>query len=154
MASGNISLLLWQESESPYALVMGVIEQFAGAENVKVGLSSAMRFFIVNGFQKVDSANISLEPTGIIDQMRTIKSPTELAILDCANRATKESISAVAKRMRIGMSANKIKQMLVDAQTACGLTNIWHLVLVGSNAAYPHVRNSQNFHLFNIIFVL
>eukprot|EP01091_Cochliopodium_minus_P015640 TRINITY_DN5627_c0_g1_i1.p1 TRINITY_DN5627_c0_g1~~TRINITY_DN5627_c0_g1_i1.p1 ORF type:complete len:356 (-),score=69.99 TRINITY_DN5627_c0_g1_i1:91-1158(-) len=139
---GNSSvqrLFFWKEDESVYNILSSMLQ--SEGENVTIGVSREMRFFIYLGIQDAVSSFATLESTYLIDHQRSVKSVNEIAILKCVNLATKASIKAVAKKIKLGTSADDIKQMLVQSQSMCGLSSIWHLVLIGENAAYPHGTN-------------
>ena len=84
-----------------------------------------MRFFIFLGIQEAVSSFANLESTKLIDNQRSVKSATELEIMECVNLATKQSILEVSKKIKLGTSADKIKQMLVESQSLVTLIFIF-----------------------------
>jgi len=132
-AAGTGEVHLWQEHEGPYERFA---EHVQGAKRFAV--DPAMRLFVVDGLRAaIPSAQLLGDP-GLIRAARIIKSPAELALLRRANEATKASLAQVAAGLAPGMRESEIRARVRDAQQAAGLTDIWALVLVGSNAAFPH----------------
>jgi len=137
----SLSILTWQENESPYALV----KKFLQDNNLPLQLAvdQEIRNFIVDGItaQQVQvMTGASTSGNSFIRPLRMIKSENEIKIMDCANRATKAALSALYKGnvFRVGATEAVISEQLLLALKTAGLTNIWMLVLGGSNAAFPH----------------
>lgn len=56
----------------------------------------------------------------------------------CANILTKKAIKIASDQIYVGITENQVKSLVRSALEAGGLTNVWHTVLFGENAAYPH----------------
>jgi Xaa-Pro dipeptidase len=147
------SITIWQENESPYQLVESVIRK-EPLKILNVALESETRLFICEGVAKLEHVHIHNE-YNIVKQIRMIKSESEIAIMDCANRATKAAVRAVFQSgvIQAGASEQEISDELTAAMTSAGLNNIWSIVLFGANAAFPH-GTSQKHPLTNSDLIL
>eukprot|EP00002_Diphylleia_rotans_P005309 TRINITY_DN14430_c0_g1_i1.p1 TRINITY_DN14430_c0_g1~~TRINITY_DN14430_c0_g1_i1.p1 ORF type:complete len:427 (+),score=92.48 TRINITY_DN14430_c0_g1_i1:51-1331(+) len=133
----------WEEDESPYIAVKKVISSFASSGLVYVEFET--RFFIIDGLTKNLAPEYNVQNGfELVRELRMVKSSAEIAILDCAERATKASISAVAGYVTLGMTEPELSPIMHEALQAAGLTNTWTLILFGPNAAYPHGSGSSH----------
>lgn len=127
---GDAELLVWQEDEDPYALAKKAIG------TGRVAVAPQMRDFVVRGLRgavgEVESG------AAIVEALRTIKGPDELALLERANLATKAALRIARDATRVGMSEGEMRTIITEAQQAAGLVHVWALVLFGENAAFPH----------------
>ncbi|MFM7298351.1 MAG: M24 family metallopeptidase, partial [Planctomycetota bacterium] len=73
--------------------------------------------------------------------LRGIKDVHELQLLRVASEGTQLAISAVARRVRLGMSGGDVSRLMARAHAALGMQSPWCLALVGPAAAYPHGDN-------------
>ncbi|MEO1337114.1 MAG: aminopeptidase P family N-terminal domain-containing protein, partial [Myxococcota bacterium] len=130
-AGAKADLRLWQEHEDPFALVA------KGLDAKPVAVDPGFRAFMG---ERLASAIERPLRSGrkLVRDVRIIKGPRELALLDRANQATKAALAAVSQRTHVGMRESELRRLIADAQRAAGLTRIWSLVLFGPNAAFPH----------------
>lgn len=128
----------WEEHESPYQVLADAIGiNDTSSVHLNFSVDDEIRFFIIDGIEKLLDVRVKNSVEGIAS-LRMRKSEAELALLDCANRATKRAIKLVARNMRKGISTREVTSLLFEAQLTAGLTNIWALVLFGPDASYPH----------------
>lgn len=126
----------WDEHESPYALVAKSAGLAGGRK--RVALDPAMRGFVADGLRSaIGSKGVGIEPA-IVDAVRMVKSPKELARLRRANEATKAALRVAARLIEPGMTEADARPIIHDAQVAAGLSQVWVLALFGPNAAFPH----------------
>eukprot|EP01090_Pellita_catalonica_P013233 TRINITY_DN3085_c0_g1_i1.p1 TRINITY_DN3085_c0_g1~~TRINITY_DN3085_c0_g1_i1.p1 ORF type:complete len:280 (-),score=53.87 TRINITY_DN3085_c0_g1_i1:14-853(-) len=109
-----------------------------GATAATIAVGNEMRYFIITELTNKIANLQGITQPPILEALREIKSEAELEILDCVSRATKASIRAVEKYITPGITQSEVATLLTQAQSAAGLTNIWHVVLFGKNAAFPH----------------
>lgn len=128
---------LWQEHESPYALLAAELRASGGT--LPVAVEPQMRHFIVDGLREALGRDRVVDGAGLVDAVRMRKQPAELARLRRANEATKAALRLVARTaMREGMRQSELAELVCRAQERAGLTDAWALVLFGPNAAFPH----------------
>jgi Xaa-Pro dipeptidase len=132
-------LLTWDEHQSPYSRLEDVISRGRG----RVALGPAMRWFVAQGIaHAVDERRIA-RGIDVVGRCRLIKSPEEQARLRRANEATKAALAWVQEHIEVGMAEPTVKNLVIRAQKAAGLTDVWALVLFGPNAAYPHGTRTE-----------
>lgn len=150
LGASDAEILTWQEHESPYALAVSVLSDAGGSRGVRktprgsikfkvgstVGLGPQCRAFIWRGLQ--DAGATVQSGRAALESVRIRKTPPELARLRRANEATKAALALVRGWIEPGMDQAQVRDMVVQAQAAAGLGNIWALVLFGRNAAFPH----------------
>ncbi|MCB9569084.1 MAG: aminopeptidase P family protein [Myxococcales bacterium] len=129
---------LWEEHEGPYTQITARLAALG-----RVAVDPAMRLFVVDALRQAARQTHFEIDAGILSGCRMIKSPAELALLRRASEATKEALRRAAAEIRVGMSEATIAELVREAQEAAGLTDVWTLVLVGSNAAFPHGTNIE-----------
>jgi Xaa-Pro dipeptidase len=131
---GDIALSVWQEHESPYRVLAGVLPRGRGA----VAFDGAMRSFIVEGMRAQLARRKVVDGTDRLAAVRMRKRPAELSRLRRANEATKAALKAAAVHVRAGMRQSEIAALVRAAQQQAGLEDIWVLALAGPAAAFPH----------------
>ncbi len=128
-------IVAWQEHEQAYApLASALLER--GCRTLLVDPWLRHRF--VHGMQTVlgtDAVTIGLD---VVIDLRGTKDDHELQLLRRANELTQQAICRVAETLEPGVTSTEIGRRLTVAQERLGLTDIWHLCLIGPAAAYPH----------------
>lgn len=127
----DATVLDWQEHESPYAQLAG------GLTPGPIAVDPWTRQFVVDGVRIACKADVT-PATALLRALRSIKGPTELALLRRANEATKAALKAVSAHVSEDMSEAELAALVHQAQAAAGLTGTWALVLFGANASFPH----------------
>jgi Xaa-Pro dipeptidase len=135
----------WEEHESPYALIAGVMKDL-GAGGGRLGLDPSMRHFIYYGLRR-DAAQLELVDGAIVTEgCRGIKSETEIAYMDLANKITKLAYREGFKGLREGMSPRELAAEIGAAHQKMGVAGGGGPQF-GLNTAFPHgsmeVRNLQ-----------
>ncbi|MCB1033010.1 MAG: M24 family metallopeptidase [Acidobacteria bacterium] len=127
----------WQEDESPYAQVHGILKE-RGLTTSRLAVDPEARLFVFDGLANELSATRVLEGSGVINACRGRKDEKELALMRRANEITQAAIFHAASRLEEGMTQRQLAQAVQDAHVAQGAEPGWALVLFGPNAAYPH----------------
>jgi Xaa-Pro dipeptidase len=135
----------WEEHESPYALIAGVMKDL-GAGGGRLGLDPSMRHFIYYGLRR-DAARLELVDGAIVtESCRGIKSEKEIALMDLANKITKLAYREGFKGLREGMSPRELAAEIGAAHQKMGVAGGGGPQF-GLNTAFPHgsmeVRNLQ-----------
>lgn len=135
----------WEEHESPYALIGGIMKDL-GAAGGRLGLDPSMRHFIYYGLRK-DAASLELvDGAAITEGCRGVKTAKEIAYLDLANKITKLAYREGFKQVREGMSPRELAAAISAAHQKMGVSGGGGPQF-GPNTAFPHgsvaVRNLQ-----------
>ncbi|KAG8217334.1 peptidase M24, structural domain-containing protein [Butyriboletus roseoflavus] len=131
----DVTYVMWQEDDDPYAVG---VDALPTSSRGPIYVDGMTRHFIVDGFQKAAPGLSVLPAPPALTSLRERKSPSEIALLKCANEVTLLAIRAVQAQMHIGMRESQVIQMIDEALAVAGLTERWALVLFGENAALPH----------------
>jgi Xaa-Pro dipeptidase len=135
----------WEEHESPYALIGGIMKEF-GAAGGRLGLDPSMRHFIYYGLRK-DAASLELvDGAAVTEPCRGVKTAKEVAYMDLANKITKLAYREAFKKIREGMSPRDLAAAVSEAHQKMGVSGGGGPQF-GPNTAFPHgsraVRNLQ-----------
>ncbi len=126
----------WQENESPYALVAGILAD-RGMRTGRIGLEETVRYHVVQGLG-TDAAALevtSADPVTI--GCRAIKSGAEIALQRFANQVTIVAYEAAWNSLADGMTQNDFSRVLAAAFTRLGYSG-GAMALFGPNSAFPH----------------
>ncbi len=136
ITSGKKDVRTWQENESPYRLIAGVLAEWhmsTGTLGIEEQLRSAKQFGIAEAVPHV--ALVSATP--VTAGCRSIKSPAELALMQLANDATLAVYHAVWKALQPGMTQQQISALVDAAYARQGLQGEVS-INVGKFTASPH----------------
>ena len=127
----DAELLLWEEDESPLALIADVL-----AANAVLALDPLLPFHwsepLRASFRPVSGALV-------IDGLRMVKSATELALMQQAKAMTLEVHRRAARILEPGIRASTVKRFIDDAHRALGAAgSTFCAVQFGTATAYPH----------------
>ena len=136
---------VWQEDESPYALVAGALRD-SGLASGKVGVESQVRFFVADGARSAASAAKFVPGEPVTVGCRMIKSAAELALMQQATDLTIAAFRACFETLRPGMTAQDLSGNMMAAQERLGGSDPWALVGFGKASAFPH-GSTQPQHL-------
>ncbi len=125
----------WDEHEHPYAPLASALR---AAGCARVAVDPWLRFRFVQGLRDAfgEAAVVLGEP--VTTALRGVKDAHEIKLLRRANELTQRAISAVARTLEPGVTSTEIALRLTVAQERLGLTDVWHLALIGPAAAFPH----------------
>jgi Xaa-Pro dipeptidase len=127
---------VWQEDESPYKLLAGILRD-RGATG-KVGVEERLRFFIFDGMRQELPGTQFTSATPVTAGCRMIKSPAEIALMQQANDITLQAIDKTIKSLRPGLTNGQVSAMVASATQALGGVTDDALVIFGKYTAFPH----------------
>lgn len=126
----------WEEHESPYVLVKGILSDKAGRSGT-IGIEERCRFFLFDGIKKEAASFDYVLADPITAGCRIYKSPAEIALLQKANDITIEAYKVLFDSLYEGMSQDDFKEIASQAHKALGATGS-----IGANfgewTAFPH----------------
>jgi len=125
---------VWQEDESPHALVAAAVTGLAGS----IGIEETVRYFASDGLAQLLPGRRIVSANPVVRGCRMIKTPAELALLQKANDVTIAAFRWAHPRIREGMTPAGIGALCAAAMTALGGNAEAPGVLLGEAAAYPH----------------
>ncbi|MDD8025109.1 MAG: Xaa-Pro peptidase family protein [Acidobacteriota bacterium] len=125
---------VWQEHESPYALIGGVVRDLGGR---RLGLAPNLSAFQVYGLQR-DAAGIETADGAVVtDGCRGTKTAKEIAYLDLANKITKLAFREAFENIRAGMTPRELAAAIAAVHTRLGASGGGGPQF-GPNTAFPH----------------
>jgi Xaa-Pro dipeptidase len=130
-------LRVWQEDESPYALVAGLLRD-RGLATGRIGIEEQVRWFISDGIGREASGATLASATPVSAGCRMHKSPTELALMQRANDITLAAFRAVIPTIKDGLSQDELASAMTTTMTRLGGEDPWALILFGAGSAFPH----------------
>ncbi|MEM9168020.1 MAG: Xaa-Pro peptidase family protein [Pseudomonadota bacterium] len=132
----DAELRVWNEDESPFALVKGVLDDRGAAG--PLGLEASVRYFVVDGLKKDMSNRETTSADGVVYGCRMIKSEHELALMQTANDITMAAYREIYPKVEAGMVGADIGAMMREATRKHGVEATFALALIGEASAYPH----------------
>ena len=128
-------LRLWQEDESPYALVK---QAMADKGLSKLAVDPAMSFEMVHRLGRETGLEL-VEASGVVNGCRMYKSNAELALMQQAKAMTLQVHQATARIMRDGITTIEVINFIEAAHRRLGAAgNSFVIVQFGRATAYPH----------------
>ncbi len=127
----------WQEDEEPLKLVADFLRE-RGLASSPVGFEETNRYFLLDRLQAQLPGTRLVSANPVVRQLRMLKTPAELALMQSAADITVAAYRAIHRRLREGMTPGDIEKMFAAAVTAQGATSPWGLILIGEASAYPH----------------
>jgi Xaa-Pro dipeptidase len=135
--SGRFEIRVWQEDESPEALVASVLKEW-GVATGKLGVDGSARTFVFNEMAHAAPAIQMATAEAITNACRGVKTGHEIEIMRFANQITLEMYRAVFKTLRVGMTQAELAKNVFDGFSKVGFPGGFALVLFGESSAYPH----------------
>jgi Xaa-Pro aminopeptidase len=126
----------WEEDESPYALVAGILRDRKVAGG-RVGVEEKMPFVFVDGIAKAAPAARLASATPVTAGCRMVKDAHELALMRRAGEITLRAHRAVFASLEEGTTQSEATRWNSEAHRRLGMTG-GSLVLFGKDAAFPH----------------
>jgi Xaa-Pro dipeptidase len=129
-------LRVWQEDESPYALVaQGLKDRAIGTG--KLGIEETVRFVFSDGIAKASSQATITSATPVTAGCRMIKSAHEIALMRLASQVTLSVYEAVYRSLHEGMTQQDVGGLIDKAYERIGFPGEAS-VMVGEYTAFPH----------------
>ena len=134
--SMDVDLRLWEEHESPSALVAAILRE-AGA--TRLAIDPALPFGMAERIRLAAPSASILDATPIIDGCRAIKSDAELALMRQAKGMTLEVQRRAARVLAPGIHASDVRGFIDAAHKAIGSAgSTFCIVQFGASTAFPH----------------
>ena len=132
-------LILWEEHESPFRLVIDVLAS-AGVSEGRVGIDEAVAFHHVGELMAQDSGLEFVDARPVTAGCRTRKSRRELDLIQTAMNKTLEVHKSAAAILTTGISTAEIIDFIDRAHRTIGCDggNTFCAVQFGEATAYPH----------------
>ena len=128
---------VWQEDESPYKVIAGIIKDRGGATG-KIGFEERVRFFIVDGVQQELPQAKAVSATPVTAGCRMFKTAAEIALMQRANDITHQAILETMKSLKEGMTQRDISASVGAITRRLGGNGDGALVGLGKFSAFPH----------------
>lgn len=127
---------VWQEDESPFALVA----QFLDDRGLKgpLAIEDSVRFFVSDGMRTAVGARGLTAGGPFAFGCRMIKSAKEIALMQVANTITMAAYRHTYDQIETGMSGRDIVAIMNGATRAAGGDPTFAIALVGEGSSYPH----------------
>jgi Xaa-Pro dipeptidase len=110
----------WEEDESPYELVAGILRDRRLATG-RVGIEESVRFFIFDGVRKCTPQVEWVSGDPITLPCRMHKSGSEIALMQRANEITVAAYQACIPLLREGMTTDEFGRLAAAAYQALGV---------------------------------
>jgi Xaa-Pro dipeptidase len=127
----------WEEDEEPLKLAADFLKE-RGVANQPVGFEETNRFFIEDRLKQQLPSVAVVNGNPIVRQLRMIKSPAEIALMQAAADIMATSLRYAGERTRDGMTPEQVDALIASAQKALGGSYDGGLILIGEASAYPH----------------
>ena len=134
--NNRFKIRVWQEDESPYALVGAAMRDWGYAAGT-LAVESSARFFVADALAKLRPALSVTSGDAITQACRGVKTSHEIELMRHANRVTIEAFRATFQTLREGMTQSELGRILSQAFQRLGY-NGGALILFGESSAYPH----------------
>jgi Xaa-Pro dipeptidase len=133
---GGQEIRVWEEDESPYRLIGGIMKDL-GAARGRLAVDPSMRAFIYYGLRR-DAAQLELLDGAVVTEgCRGVKTEKEIAFMDLANKITKLAYRDGFKQLREGMSPRELGAAFGSAHREMGVNGSGGPSF-GSLTAFPH----------------
>lgn len=128
-------LRLWQEDESPHALIKQAMADFGGGA---IAVDPAMSFEMISRLMRETGLEVR-EASSVINGCRMYKSTAELALMQQAKSMTETVHKATARILKDGITTTEVINFIEAAHRKMGAAgNSFVIVQFGHATAYPH----------------
>lgn len=128
---------VWQEDEDPLKTVAGFLRD-RKLDHRPIGIEETVRYFAVDGLAHAMRGVTLVSANPVVRGCRMIKTPAEIALMQCASDVTIAAYRFVYPRIETGMSQHDVAALMDAATAKLGGDPEFSLVLIGEGAAYPH----------------
>ncbi|MFZ3482540.1 M24 family metallopeptidase [Sphingomonas sp. 3-13AW] len=128
---------VWQEDESPLALIAGWLKE-RGLAKGRLGIEETARFLVADGLGARLPAMRLVSADPIVRGLRMIKSPAEIALMQTATDVTLAAYRWTWPRVEAGMVGRDVSALMSAATRKLGGDPQFSMALVGEASAYPH----------------
>jgi Xaa-Pro dipeptidase len=130
----------WHEHESPFDKLAAILKD-RKLQGGRVGLEETVRYFVVEGMQKVAPQYELTGAVPVTQGCRMYKSANEISLMKKASEVTLRAYEHVYTSLEAGMTPADVSALMRDAQAALGGSDTWSMALFGPASAYPHGTN-------------
>jgi len=134
--SGFQKIYVWEEDESPYALVGRVLGDL-GVRSGSIAIEPTTRYFVADKLAHEVPQLQLINGEALCDELRMRKSEKELALMRLSLDATEACIRQTWTQMKSGMREQEVAKLLSQNYSGLGLTG-GGLIQFGASAAIPH----------------
>jgi Xaa-Pro dipeptidase len=130
----------YSDGESPVGKLVDIFTR-RGWRDSRVGVEKSGWFFTVNLYEALGAALSAVQDaSGLVEWLRAVKSPSELAQVECAARYTEAGMRAGLAAVRLGANENEVVAAMMQASIAAGSEYVGMMPLVASGPAsgVPH----------------
>jgi len=143
MLSFGDDVRVWEEHESPFERVAGILQD-RGVANGRIGFEESVRFFLFDGIRRAAPRAEMVNADPVTIPCRGLKSPAEIALMQRATEITVEAFKACIASLHEGMSQREFGELSVAAHRALGTDG--HIdVQFGETTAFPHGSRKVTF---------
>ena len=128
---------VWQEDESPFALIADWLKS-KKLGNGTLAIEETARYFIVDGVRALLPDLRTVSGAGVVNAIRLIKSPAEIALLQRANDILSGAYRATHPQVQSGMTSTEINAIMVAEIARLGGQRGSSSAQVGPGSALPH----------------
>jgi Xaa-Pro dipeptidase len=130
-----VDLRLWQEHESPHALVGQAMRDLGGG---RLAVDPAISFEAVTRLGRETGLEL-VEAGPVIHGCRMVKSAAEIALMQQAKSMTLQVQQATARMLREGISTAEVRDFIAAAHRKVGAAgSSFVIVQFGRGTAFPH----------------
>lgn len=128
---------VWQEDESPFALIVDWLKarKLAGGT---LAVEETARFFIVDGIRALLPDLQTVSGAAVVNALRLIKSPAEVALMQRANDILNAAYRAMHPQVQAGMTAIEINAIMTAEIARLGGQRGSSSAQIGPGSALPH----------------
>ena len=133
---------VWQEHESPTALVIETVREL-GYANGTIAIDAATPFFTFDGLRRAGNAFDFVNAAEVVAACRMVKSAGEIALIRQAMAMTLQVQKAAGRILHEGISTTEVQSFITQAHARLGADPAFTfcIVLFGEPTAYPHGVN-------------
>ncbi len=128
---------VWQEDESPFALIADWLKAKQLASGT-LAIEETARFFIVDGIRALLPDLRTVSGADVVNALRLIKSPAEIALLQRANDILNAAYRATHPQVQRGMTATEINAIMTAEIARLGGQRGSSSAQIGPGSALPH----------------
>ncbi len=132
----QVEIMTWEEHESPYQLVAAGLRS-RGIVSGRLGIEETVRWVFSDGIAAETPAIALTSATSITAGCRSVKSATELALMQLASEVTLAAYHAAWSALREGMTQGDVARLVREAHDRLGFAG-GAGVQVGEYSALPH----------------
>jgi Xaa-Pro dipeptidase len=118
-AGRESKIFTWQEDNDPYALVAQGLHE-SGVATGRLGIEERVPFVFSDGIRKASASIEITSATPVTAGCRSIKSSTELKLMQLANDVTWQVYQAAWKSLQPGMTNSEVSDLIAAAYRQTG----------------------------------